>query len=70
MPKLGFSMTEGTITEWHATNGASVTEGELLYTIEADKSAQDVESPASGTLNILVEPGNTVDVGTVLATIS
>ena len=70
LPSLGFSMTEATVAEWHVASGASVTEGELLYTIEAEKSAQEVEAPASGTLTILVESGNTVDVGTVLATIS
>lgn len=70
MPKLSFSMTEGTIAEWHAASGADVKEGEVLYTIDADKSAQEVEAPASGTLNILIKPGETVEVGTVLATIS
>lgn len=70
LPSLGFSMTEATVAEWHVASGASIAEGDLLYTIEAEKSAQEVEAPASGTLTIMVEAGSTVAVGTLLATIS
>jgi pyruvate/2-oxoglutarate dehydrogenase complex dihydrolipoamide acyltransferase (E2) component len=69
LPKLGFSMTEGTVTEWLYTNGAEVTEGELLYLLESDKSVQEVEAPTGGTLRILKEAGETYPVGTVLAEI-
>lgn len=69
LPKLGFSMTEGTLSEWLVPDGGRAVEGQPLYTLESDKSAQEVESPASGTLKILKETGETYEVGTVLAMI-
>ncbi|WP_414714384.1 biotin/lipoyl-containing protein, partial [Sphingobium sp.] len=35
LPKIGFSMNEGTISEWLAADGASVSEGQPLYLLEA-----------------------------------
>jgi pyruvate/2-oxoglutarate dehydrogenase complex dihydrolipoamide acyltransferase (E2) component len=69
LPKIGFSMTEGTVAEWLAQDGAQVTEGQPLFTLEADKSTNEVESPASGTLKIIVAAGENSEVGTVLGTI-
>lgn len=69
LPKLGFSMNEGTISEWLVADGGEAVEGQPLYLLESDKSANEIEAPASGTLKILVEPGETCEVGTVLATI-
>lgn len=69
LPKLGFSMSEGSIAEWLVPNGSAVKEGAPLYSIESEKSVQEIESPASGTLRILVEAGSTNPVGTVLGVI-
>lgn len=69
LPKIGFSMNEGTISEWLAADGASVSEGQPLYLLEADKSANEVESPASGVLRIQADAGVTYEVGTVLGVI-
>lgn len=69
LPKLGFSMTEGELAEWLADDGAQVTEGQPLYALEADKSTNEVESPATGTLRIIAAVGETYEVGTVLAVI-
>lgn len=69
LPKIGFSMTEGQIAEWLAEDGAEVAEGQPLFLLEADKSANEVESPASGTLRILVGAGETYEVGTILGVI-
>jgi len=69
LPKLGFSMTEGELVEWLAQDGATVTEGEPLYSLESEKAVQEVESPASGRLRILAAIGETYEVGTVLAEI-
>ena len=69
LPKIGFSMTEGQIAEWLAKDGDQITEGQPLYLLEADKSANEVEAPASGTLRITAQPGETYEVGTVLGTI-
>lgn len=69
LPKLGFSMNEGTLAEWLAEDGTRIAEGQPLYLLEADKSANEIESPATGTLKILAAPGEVYSVGTVLATI-
>jgi pyruvate/2-oxoglutarate dehydrogenase complex dihydrolipoamide acyltransferase (E2) component len=69
LPKLGFSMTEGTLSEWLVADGGEAVEGQPLYTLESDKSAQEVESPASGTLRVVKPIGETYEVGTVLAII-
>ena len=68
-PKIGFSMEEGTLAEWLAADGASVKEGEPLYALESDKSVQEIESPASGTLKIIASVGEVYKVGDVLAMI-
>ena len=69
LPKLGFSMNEGVLAEWLVKDGAEAREGEPLYALESDKSVQEVDSPASGVLKILKEPGETYEVGTLLAVI-
>lgn len=66
LPKIGFSMNEGQIAEWLVADGADVSEGQPLYSLEADKSTNEVESPASGKLRIVAQVGETYEVGTVL----
>lgn len=66
IPQLGVTMTEGEITAWLADDGATVEEGELLYTVATDKTETDIESPASGTLEIIGEVDTTYPVGTVV----
>lgn len=69
LPKLGFSMNEGVLAEWLVADGGQAVEGEPLFALESDKSTNEVESPASGTLKILKESGDTYEVGTVLGII-
>ena len=69
LPKIGFSMTEGEIAEWLKADGDQVAEGEPLFLLEADKSANEVEAPASGTLRIIAQAGETHEVGTVIGSI-
>jgi pyruvate/2-oxoglutarate dehydrogenase complex dihydrolipoamide acyltransferase (E2) component len=69
LPKLGFSMDKGVLSEWLAADGAVVTEGEPLYSLESDKSVEEIPAPASGVLRILKEPGQEYTVGTVLGEI-
>jgi pyruvate dehydrogenase E2 component (dihydrolipoamide acetyltransferase) len=61
MPKVGLTMTEGTVVHWHKREGDRVRKGEPLFTFETEKSTLDYEAPASGTLSrILVAEGCTV----------
>jgi len=69
LPKIGFSMTDGVLAEWLVADGGQAVEGKALYSLESEKSVQEVESPATGTLKILKEKGETYSVGTVLAII-
>jgi pyruvate/2-oxoglutarate dehydrogenase complex dihydrolipoamide acyltransferase (E2) component len=69
LPKIGFSMNEGQIAEWLYGDGEEVVEGEALYLLEADKSTNEVEAPASGILRISGVEGETYEVGTVIGTI-
>jgi pyruvate/2-oxoglutarate dehydrogenase complex dihydrolipoamide acyltransferase (E2) component len=69
LPKIGFAMNEGELKEWLIEDGQPVTAGELLFVLEADKSANEVEAPASGTLKILQPAGEVYEVGTVLGLI-
>ncbi|WP_159975985.1 MULTISPECIES: biotin/lipoyl-containing protein [unclassified Novosphingobium] len=66
LPKIGFSMQEGQVAEWLAKDGDSVSEGQPLFSLEADKSTNEVEAPATGTLKIVGQVGETYEVGTVL----
>jgi pyruvate/2-oxoglutarate dehydrogenase complex dihydrolipoamide acyltransferase (E2) component len=68
-PKIGFDMEEGTLAEWLASDGAAVTEGQPLYLMESDKSAQEIESPGTGVLKIAAETGQVYKVGDVLGEI-
>lgn len=71
VPKIGFSMAEGVLTEWLVTDGASVEEGQAIYALESDKSINEVESPAAGVIKILVQVDEEpIAVGTVVAEIS
>jgi pyruvate/2-oxoglutarate dehydrogenase complex dihydrolipoamide acyltransferase (E2) component len=66
LPKIGFSMNEGQVAEWLAKDGDQVTEGQPLFSLEADKSTNEVEASATGKLRIVAETGQTFEVGTVL----
>lgn len=69
LPKIGFSMNEGVLAEWLVEDGGQAVEGQPLYALESEKSTQEVESPASGTLKIVAQIGETYEVGTLLAVI-
>ena len=68
MPKMGMTMTEGTVEEWKVKEGDTVKTGDILFTASTDKITNDVESQHDGTiLKIIVPEGTTVDVYSVVA---
>jgi pyruvate dehydrogenase E2 component (dihydrolipoamide acetyltransferase) len=70
MPQLGETVTEGTILRWAKQVGDTIAEDEVLLEISTDKVDTEVPSPVGGTiLEILVEEGETVEVGTELVVI-
>jgi len=54
MPKLGLTMTEGTIVEWFKKEGEEVKKGEKLFAVETSKLTNEVEAPASGVLRKII----------------
>src|SRR5271163_1209355 len=69
-PAAGESVTEGTILEWHAKVGDSIKLDDTIVEISTDKVDVELPSPATGTVSeILVEEGDTVTVGQVIARI-
>ena len=69
IPKLEMSMSEGTLAEWMVESGTEVTEGDVIYTLETDKTAREIEAPASGTLMIKAADGAVYPVGTEIGEI-
>jgi multifunctional 2-oxoglutarate metabolism enzyme len=68
MPQMGESVTEGTILEWHKSEGDHVEEGETVVEVSTDKVDAEVPAPASGTITkILKQVDETVEVGSALA---
>lgn len=61
-------MQQGTVLEWHISEGDDVSEDDVLVEVETEKSVTDIVARESGTLErILVEAGETVETGTPLA---
>src|ERR1039458_8325907 len=70
-PAAGESVTEGTILEWHVKVGDFIKLDETIVEISTDKVDLELPSPASGTVSeILIEEGETVTVGQVIARIA
>lgn len=67
MPKLGESITEGTIVTWLVVVGDMVKEDDILFEVTTAKVNAEIPSPMAGkVLEILFKEGQTVSVGTVV----
>jgi pyruvate dehydrogenase E2 component (dihydrolipoamide acetyltransferase) len=70
MPKLGADMTAGRLVAWRKMPGDAVRRGDILAEVDTDKGVIDIESFSEGILEqLLIQPGESVPVGTVLARI-
>jgi pyruvate/2-oxoglutarate dehydrogenase complex dihydrolipoamide acyltransferase (E2) component len=69
IPKAAVSMQEGTLSAWLVADGAVVTEGQPIYTLEIEKSAMDIEAPMAGRLRQIEAAGATLPVGAVIGEI-
>lgn len=70
MPQLGETVSEGTVSVWHAAVGDEVSTKTPLFDVSSDKVEMEVPAPSEGTLlEIRVEAGATVPVGEVVAII-
>ncbi|HET6350369.1 MAG TPA: dihydrolipoamide acetyltransferase family protein [Candidatus Krumholzibacteria bacterium] len=70
MPQMGESIAEGTIVKWLKNVGDKVERDEPLFEISTDKVDAEIPSPAAGTLlEVLVTPGTTVEINTIVGRI-
>lgn len=68
MPKLGESITEGTILSWSVKVGDMINEDDVLFEVNTAKVSAEIPSPVSGkVVEILYKEGDTVPVGTIVA---
>ncbi len=67
LPKMGATMTEGTITEWFVQDGDTVTANQPLFSFETEKIDTEVNSGTAGTLRIIEPVEATVPAGAVVA---
>ncbi len=69
VPAAGESITSANVATWHKQNGESVAKGDVLVTLETDKVSNELTADVAGQLKILVEEGEEVAIGTVIAEI-
>lgn len=69
IPKIGMSATEITLTEWMFADGEPVAVGDVVCTLETDKTTVEVEAPNAGTLKVLAADGESYPVGTLIGRI-
>ncbi|MGC1565301.1 MAG: biotin/lipoyl-containing protein, partial [Trebonia sp.] len=65
LPDVGEGLTEADIVSWHVKPGDTIEDGQVIVEIETAKAVVELPSPYAGTVTgLLVEEGQTVDVGT------
>lgn len=69
IPKAAVSMQEGTLAQWLVPDGASVTIGQPIYTLELEKSTIDITAPDAGVLRQSAATGQAYKVGAVIGEI-
>jgi 2-oxoglutarate dehydrogenase E2 component (dihydrolipoamide succinyltransferase) len=69
VPASGESITSANVASWRKQDGDSVVRGEVLVVLETDKVSNELESPVSGILRILVPEGEEVAIGSVIGKI-
>jgi pyruvate/2-oxoglutarate dehydrogenase complex dihydrolipoamide acyltransferase (E2) component len=69
MPKLGLTMSEGTVSAWLVDDGAHVDVGEVICEIETDKVVEEILADAAGVLRHAVPSESVVPAGGVIARI-
>lgn len=69
IPKLGMSATEVTLVEWMVGPGEAVERGDVIYTVETDKTTTEIEAQASGVIQPTGVEGQAYKVGDLIGTI-
>jgi pyruvate dehydrogenase E2 component (dihydrolipoamide acetyltransferase) len=69
IPKIGMSATEMTLSEWMFADGERVEIGDVIYTVETDKTTNEIEAQAAGILRTTGIEGEVYQVGAVIGSI-
>ena len=69
IPKIGMSATEMTLSEWMFGDGEEVAVGDVIYTVETDKTTSEIEAQASGVLRVIGVEGEIYPVGALVGMI-
>lgn len=69
IPKIGMSATEMTLSEWMFADGDPVEAGDVVYTVETDKTTSEIEAQAAGTLRTIGVEGEVYHVGDLIGRI-
>ena len=69
IPKIGMSATEMTLNEWMFADGDAVAVGDIIYTVETDKTTSEIEAQSNGILRVLGDEGAVYAVGTLVGMI-
>jgi pyruvate/2-oxoglutarate dehydrogenase complex dihydrolipoamide acyltransferase (E2) component len=67
IPQIGIDMASGAISAWLVEDGATVSEGEPIYTLATDKVELEIEAPVSGHLRQVGLAGQPYEVGVLIA---
>jgi 2-oxoglutarate dehydrogenase E2 component (dihydrolipoamide succinyltransferase) len=70
IPEIGESIIEAKLAKWHCQNGAPVSKDDLLCELETDKITLELFAEKDGIISILFEEGETVPIGTIIATLA
>lgn len=71
LPQAGQTMEEGTIVQWHVAEGDRIEVGQVIFEVETDKAAVEIEADQAGRLaKIVVSEGETIPVKTPVAYLS
>ncbi len=67
LPKVDMDMATGKVNKWHVKDGDTVKKGQVLFEIETDKSAMEIEAPSDGVVRGLAATGVDIAVGSAVA---
>jgi len=70
LPRVDMDMTTGQISRWLFEEGASVSKGQVLFEIETDKAAMEIDAATSGILHSLAPTGTQIPVGSIVGWIT
>lgn len=69
IPKIGMSATEMILAEWMLDDGEHVAAGDVIYTVETDKTTSEIEAQSAGILRHIGSEGESYAVGTLVGRI-